>query len=216
MTVENQDNNSNPDNQDKGNTGDPSIDKLVAEKVEAALADIKGKLNNAYSARDEANTKLAKLELDRKEAELKRLEEEGKHIEVANQRLTESNAKVKALEEQNTNLTRDVNVRSVLNGYQFRSEKAAEMAFKEVIGQLVKNEQGNWVHKTGVGIKDFVDAFSKDEEQSFLFKAKVSTGGGSSNSGVPNTGNSSDKKSLFSMSQAEVLKMAAEGKFSRN
>jgi len=220
MSDNNQNNNGTPSGEtpnanagtpNDGTGGDPSIEKLVSQRVAEALAPIKEKLDSAYSARDEANAKLAKLELERKEADLKRLEEEGKHLEAANRRLAEEQARSKALEEQNINLSRDVNVRGVLAGYAFKNERAAEIAFKEVVGQLTRNEQGIWVHKSGVSVKDFMEAFSKDEEQSFLFKPKASSGNGSSNTNS-NTAESTGKKSLFKMSQAEVLKLAGEGK----
>ena len=84
------------------------------------------------------------------------------------------------------------------------------MADREIIGQLVRDESGTWVHRSGVSVKDFVKTFAEVEDNAFLFKPKINNGTG--NSGAKPTNTSSDKKSLFEMSQEEVLKMAREGK----
>ena len=190
------------------------VEKLVNDRLDAKLADIKSKLDNSFKQRDEALAKIAEFERKEREATLKRLEEEGKHKEAYELRLAEEKAVNEELRKQNTQLSRDVSVRDALKGFVFRNEKANDMAFREIVSNLVQNEQKQWVHRTGISIKDYCEAFSKDEEQSFLFKAKPNSGGGSSNTsgnGNPvDTGNG--KKSLFKMSQAEVLKLAAEGK----
>ena len=140
------------------------------------------------------------------------MEEDGKFKEAYELRLAESNARLAALEKRNTELSRDVSVRDALKGLAFRNDTASEMAYKVITEQLVQNDAGQWVHRSGVSIRDYVGEFAKSEEQSFLFKPKSSSGAGtnSSTGGTPDT---TTTKSLFQMSQAEVLKMAAEGKF---
>jgi hypothetical protein len=205
-----QNTNTNTNASSNGN-GDQSIEKLVEARVAEALKDIKGKLDGAYSARDEANRKLAEAEQREKEANLKRMEEEGKHKEVLEMKLAEANAKLEVAERRITELTRDVEVREALSGLPFRNDKAAKIAYKEVVDGLVQDDKGIWKHKSGISIKDWVEAFSKDEDQSFLFKAKTNNGSGSSSSNS-STGSSNQPDSLFKMSQDDVLKMAAEGK----
>jgi colicin import membrane protein len=193
------------------------IAKLVQEKVAEQLKDTKKLLDNAYKQRDEALAKQAEIERKEKEAELKRLEEQGKHKEIAELKLAEANAKLAALEKQNTELSRDVAVRDALKGLDFRNAKAFEMAQKEIVDQLIQNDKNQWVHRSGISINDFVTAFASAEEQSFLFKVKASSGAGtqnSSNNGGGGSG-SGENKSLFSMSQAEVIKLAAEGKIGK-
>jgi len=195
------------------------IERLVKERVEESLKDIKSKLDGAYSARDEALKEKARLEQEKKEAEMKRLEEEGKHkelyemkLEEERKRAAEEKAKREALEARNTELTRDVAVRDALNGLPFRNQTAAEMAFKEITGQLV-NKDGVWVHRSGISVKDFVKAFSESTEQSFLFQPKSNSGAGSgpgANQGGTGGGNK-NKVSLFDLPQSEVLAMAARG-----
>ena len=192
------------------------VSKLVSDKLDSTLKPIKEKLDSAFKQRDDALARLAILEQKEKEANLKQMEAEGKWKEAADLRLAEEKAKNAALEKQNTELSRDVAVRDALKSYTFRNDKAADMAFREITSNLVQNDQRQWVHRSGVSIRDFCDAFSKDEEQSFLFKAKPNSGAGTTGSGAGNTGNAGDTNknaSLFKKSQAEVLKMAAEGKF---
>jgi hypothetical protein len=201
----------------QGNTQDQDmIANLVAQQVSEQLKDIKSKLDKAYSVRDDAISKAEILERKEREATLKKLEEEGKHKEVFDMKLVEKDAayndllgKYNALEQNNLQLTRDSQVRDLLRGTEFRNDKAGDMAFHEVIGQVVKDDKGNWVHRSGVSIKDFITAFVSDEANSFLLKPKVSSGGGTTTT-TTSKGNTS--KSLFEMTQEEVLKMAADGK----
>lgn len=208
----NQENNQQTNEQQSStsSTSDSSVAKLVEQRVAEALKEIKSKLDGAYSARDAANLKLAEAEQREKEANLKRMEEEGKHKEVLEHRLAESNAKVETLEKRITELTRDVTVREALGGLPFRNERAAELAYKEVVQSLVQNDKGVWVHRSGISIKEYAEAFSKDEDQSFLFKVKSSNGSGTSGTSTAAPENNSG--SLFKMKQADVLKMIEEGK----
>jgi len=209
--------NQNQDDNKQTSTGNQNQDvaALVQAGIDEALKDIKTKLDKAYGARDEALAKVKTFEQKEREAELKRLQEEGKHKEAYEMQLAEERAAREALEKRNVELTRDLEVKNALAGYELRNDKAFEMAYREVTDQLVRNEQGVWVHKSGVSVKDFLKTFAENSDNSFLFKAKVSTGGGSSSTKTSST--SSKPKSLFEMSQAEVLQMAREGKLpSRN
>lgn len=210
----NPENNGNQ-NQDENKQTPPGnqnqdVAALVQAGIDDALKDIKAKLDKAYGARDEAMAKVKTFEQKEREAELKRLQEEGKHKEAFEMQLAEERAAREALEKRNTELTRDLEVKNALAGYDLRSEKAFDMAYREVTDQLVRNDQGVWVHKSGVSVKEFLKTFAENSDNSFLFKAKVSTGGGSSTTKTSST--SSKPKSLFEMSQAEVLQMAREGK----
>jgi hypothetical protein len=189
------------------------IAKLVKEKVDAELKAIKDKLDGSYAQRDEALRKLAEKEQKEKDEMLKRLEEEGKHKEVYELKLAEEKAKREALEKANVELTRDVTVRDVLKGYSFKNDNAADVGYREVVSQLVQNDKGDWVHRSGVSIKDFVKAFATDENNSYLFAVKHNSGDGNNNGNFKNENNqdNNQKKSLFKMTQAEVLAMAERG-----
>lgn len=191
-----------------------TINKLITQRVEQELANIKKKLDDAYTQRDEAVKKATLAEEEKRQKTLQQLEAEGKHKEVYDMKLAELNAKLESYEKQNTELSRDVVVKESLRGLNFRNASAEDMAYREIVGQLTRDEHGRWIHQSGASIKDFVELFSKDEERSFLFKPKTSSG-----AGVPShfgdgkaPAYTPGKDSLFKMSQTDVLKMAAEGK----
>lgn len=192
------------------------IDKLVKERVENEIKGIKEKLDKAYGARDEALKKLTEKEEADKAAELKRLQEEGKHREAYELQLAEERRKREVLEQRTVELTRDNEVRGALSGLTFRNENAQEMAYREVVGQLVKNDQGTWVHRSGVSVKDFIKDFAERDTNSFLFKPKPNTGGGGKGP-VAGDGESNHSKgrNIFEMPQEEVLKLMSEGKLQR-
>ena len=191
----------------------PDIDALVAQRVEEALKPIKENLDKAYSARDEAQKKVKEFERIQREAELKRLQDEGKHKEAYEMQLKERESEIEVLKRRNVELTRDIEVRNALGAYPFRNDNAVEMAYREVVGNLVQDEKGNWVHKSGLSIRDFVKSFAEHEDNAFMLKPKANSGSGSTTAAV--AASTSGNKSLFQMSQADVLKMAKEGKLQR-
>jgi hypothetical protein len=194
------------DDEDKNN----DLQKQIQEAVDQQLKDIKSKLDNAYAARDEALKKIAEAELQKQTEVKKKLEEEGKFKELYELQLAEMRAKQEALEQRNVELTRDVEVRSAMKSHQFRSDAANDMAFRTITEQLVQVD-GVWKHKSGLSIAEFIGQFSQDEQYSFLFKQKQSSGGGTGGNqqpGAPDKG----KTKLFDMKQEDVLKLAAEGK----
>jgi hypothetical protein len=191
-------------------TTTPPVDD-VDSKIQEALKPIKSKLDNAYKERDEALRKAAEYEQKEKEANIARLQEEGKHKEAYELQLAEANAKLEAVTKRNIELARDAEIKSVLASYTLRNDKARDMAYMDIASQLVQNEQGVWIHKSGADLRTFVKQFSENDDNSFLFKQKASSGAGStSSSTTPST--DTKPKSIFHMSQEEVLKLAAEGK----
>ena len=186
------------------------LSRMVQARVEEELAAIKGKLNDAYASRDDAVKKAVQFEEEKKAVEIARLEEEGKHKEAGDIRLAELAAKLEVREKQVTELTRDNVVRDALRGMEFRNDTAAEFAYRDVVGQLVQDENGQWVHRTGASIKDFAESFKKDEDKDFLFKPKQSSGTGQQPNAVTQ-GAFDAKKSLTDMSMDEIMAAAAAG-----
>ena len=197
---------------DENQSSPPDIDALVAQRVEEALKPIKENLDKAYGARDEAQKKVKEFERLQQEAELKRLQDEGKHKEAYEMQLKERESEIETLKRRNVELTRDIEVRNALGAYPFRNDNATEMAYREVVGNLIQDEKGNWVHKSGISIRDYVKSFAEHEDNAFMLKPKANSGSGSPASAP---GSTSGNKSLFQMSQADVLKMAKEGKLQR-
>lgn len=207
------DDNENKTSQQTSNTSVDPVQKLVDEKVKEAVRDIKSKLDSAYNARDDAMRKLAEIETFRKQEEVKRLQEEGKHKEALEMQLAEERAQKAAYEKRVIELTRDMELRSALTAYTFKNDNAFNMAYREVVDQLVQDDKGIWKHKSGVPLKDYVRQFAEAEENAFLLKPKVSSGSGSSSTSRASTSSTTlEGKSVFSLSQEEVLKLAREGK----
>lgn len=189
--------------------------KMVEARVAEELAGIKEKLNSAYSARDEAVKKAVAYEEERKSLQIQRLEEEGKHKEAADIKLTELSARLEERDKQITELTRDSVVRDALRGLDFRNDTAADFAYRDVVSQLSQNENGQWVHRTGASIKDFIDTFRKDEDKEFLFRPQQSSGVGSAVQQAP-TGGFDQSKSLSDMTTDELMAAAAAGHLDGN
>ena len=187
-----------------------SVDERIQAGIDAALKPIKAKLDTAFTVRDDALAEVKDFKEKERKADLKRLEDEGKHKEAFDLQLTEINATNAALQKQNTELTRDISVRDALRDHDFRNKNASEMAFREIVGDLVQDEHGKWVHKTGKTIGEFAEEFLERSDNSFLLKPKTSSGSGSSSS--QSTDTSGNETSIFKKSQDDVLKLAAEGK----
>lgn len=184
---------------------------LINKLVEERLAKIKGSLDKAYAERDAAVRERVKLEEEKKQAKLKSLEEEGKHKEVAEMKLAELSEKLSIAESKVLELTRDGAVRDALSGLDFRNERSSQMAYRDIVDQLIQDpETGAWIHKSGVSIKDYVSQYAKNEDNSFLFKPKSNSGSG--NAGMSGTPKLDPNKKISEMTTEEMLALAASGK----
>jgi hypothetical protein len=195
-----------PDGVSQPAAGTPDVDAIVAERVK----ETKGALDRAYKQRDEALAKAAAFEAKERERELARLQEEGKHREAFEMQLAEVKAQKEDAERKLVQLTRDNEVRRALTSFDFKNERAAEIAFKEIIAGLTQDANGNWVGSGGVAVKASVESFVKDESNSFLLKPKANSGGGSTPADHT-TPSTSKETSVFNMSQEEVIRRAREG-----
>lgn len=208
--VENENQNQNTGTEFKMPTTKEELEALINASTDTTLKGLKEKLDKAYAARDGALSEVDSFKKKERDAEIKRLEDEGKHREAYDLRLKELERENNELKSNNTALSRDNVLTAALAAMPFRNDRSLQMARQEIVAELVQNEQGQWVHKSGVAIKDFVKAFSEVEDNAFLFKAKQSSGSGT---GTPNSNPSNGTpKKLSEMSQEEVLKLAATGK----
>ena len=133
---------------------------------------------------------------------------------MAELKAAEANAALMELQKENTTLRRDQVVDHAIGSLEFRNERSREMARREIIGNLEKDETGNWKSRDGFNIDEYVNTFSKNEDNAFLFKPKTNTGSGQTdNKGISNT-NANKKPS--EMTTQELLAAAAEGKFGRS
>jgi len=184
----------------------------TAEEIEARLKlEFKQRMDALDQKRKDAETRVAEFERKEREAETQRLKDEGKLKEAYERELEDERAARRDLENRNTELTRDRDVEKALRPIEFRNDRAADMAAHTITSELVKNDQGEWVHKSGKSIADFVAEFVADEANAFMLKAKKSSGAGQDDV-VVNPPEGKDKsKSVFGLSQAEILKRAEKG-----
>ncbi|HPG64644.1 MAG TPA: hypothetical protein PLE82_04835 [Saccharofermentans sp.] len=202
-------------NRNKSVLSDPDIAALVQQQLDEKLRDIKQKLDSAYSERDEALRKTQDANEALKQANLKRLEEEGKHKEALEIRLADEQAVNAALKKHNVELTRDNAVRNELRALEFRNQNAYDMAFRSLVDSLTLDTASNTWSQAGVSIREAVKDFAANPEQQFLFKPKANSGGGQGDITDKPADTSNKNKSLFSRTQAEVLAMAEKGLLNR-
>jgi hypothetical protein len=190
----------------------PEVKPETPAEIEARLrADFKAKMDALDAKRKDAETRVAEFERKEREAETQRLKDEGKLEEAHKRELEDREARLNAAERRITELTRDIEVKTALSAYEFRNARAAELASKEITGQLIKNDDGNWVHKDGeTSVADFAKSFLEHDDNSFLLKTKQSSGIGAT--GVKPADTTKKSGSVFDMDTADVMRLAAEGK----
>ncbi len=195
--------------QEETKTDQVDIKSLVDAEVSKAIKNIKVNLDSAYSERDAALAQVEQAKADKQKAEIEALEKQGKHSEVMQMKLSELTAKLETYEQKNTELSRDNAVRTQLNSLNFKSDKAAKMAYSDIVGSLKKDASGNWMHETGLSIEDAVSSYAKDDNNAFLFSVKANAGTGI-NPAKPASGNN-PVKSIKEMSTDELLSNIEKG-----
>lgn len=181
----------------------------IEQEVANRLSKMKSNVDRMAKERDEALKKAAEIEQQQKQETMKRLEEEGKLQELSEMKIADLEAKLKVYEEENTRLNRDSVVNSLLGSLDFRNDRSRQLAYRDIVEQLVQNDNGSWVHKSGTTIQDFITSYSDNEDNSFLFRVKANSGAGTAApAGVSNT---NENKPLSEMSTQEVLNLAAKG-----
>jgi len=190
-------------------TKQPDIKQMVDTEVSKAISNIKVNLDNAYKERDEALNTITKIKEEKRQAEISSLENQGKHSEAMQIKLNELNSKLELYEQKNTELSRDNAVRSQLNSLNFKSEKAANMAYSDIVKSLKKDALGNWVNENGTSINETVSNYSKDDNNAFLFSVKANMGTGITPA-KPSTG-TTPVSSIKDMSTDEMLNAIGKG-----
>lgn len=186
----------------------PDVLDLVEKTVTERLSKIKASLDSAYQRRDAAEKKVAEYQKKEQDEKIRKLEEEGKIKEAYEAKLEEAQKRLRQLEGEKLSLTRDNMVQSALGALNFRNDKARNMVFKSLVGELQQDESGQWKHKSGQSVEEYLKKFSEEEENAFLFKPRLNRGTGTE----PPAGKPAAPSSLFNMTQEDVLKLAAEGK----
>ena len=193
---------------------DPEVLKRAAEelaKAEIQKPSVKDSIENAYKMRDDAIRQLTELQRAQEEAKIKALEKEGKASEALQERLKLIQAENEKLKQAQIEMSRDGVVRDALRGLDFSSDKAKDIALNDLLKNLQQNVMGQWVGPRGESIQEFVQSYSQEDGNSFLFKPKTSSGPKFANSTGVASGAKADPKSIRQMSQAELLAAASAG-----
>ena len=206
---ENIENNTQVKEETANETKQPDVKQMVDEEVSKAISNIKLNLDNAYKERDEALGQIEKIKVEKRQAEISSLEQQGKHSEAMQIKLNEMNTKLEAYEQKNTELSRDNAVRTQLNSLNFKSEKAANMAYSDIVNSLKKDALGNWVNENGISIDETVSNYAKDDNNEFLFSVKANMGSGITPA-KPSTG-STPVSSIKDMTTDEMLNALSKG-----
>lgn len=212
MTDQTDDEDLNDLDNDNDNTNKGSLSeehqKLVKAAVDEELAKIKANLDKAYKKVEETTRENVRLKEAQNEKKRKDLESEGKHAEAAKLRVAELEEQNKILNERLLSTTRDRTLEGHLAALPFRNEYARQSVFRDVLADLVQDDDGVWVHKTGASIPEYLKTIAKDPEKEFLFKQKDNQG-----TGQPPKGNGSGQrpKSITGLSTEELLALAEKG-----
>ena len=206
---ENIENNTQVKEETVDETKKPDVKQLVDQEVSKAISNIKSNLDNAYKERDEALSQIEKIKVEKRQAEISSLEQQGKHSEAMQMKLNEMNAKLEAYEQKNIELSRDNAVRTQLNSLNFKSEKAANMAYSDIVKSLKKDALGNWVNENGASIDETVSNYAKDDNNEFLFSVKANMGSGITPA-KPSTG-TTPVSSIKDMTTDEMLNAVSKG-----
>lgn len=215
MSDNNQD--ENLENKDpNGEVVPPKKDETPPKKGDESSNDeefktLKGNLSKAYGERDTLKSELEDLKKEKRDAEIQRLKDEGKDREAFDAQLSDKDTVIAGLEKRIIELTRDNEVRQILAGHSLRNERAAELAYDSIIKELVQDEKGTWVHRAGKSVKDFIAAFSEDEDNKFLFKEKENRGTGNPPTVKTDAPPKEQSGKLAGKTAKEIIGMARKG-----
>jgi hypothetical protein len=203
-------NDGDDDDQQSHGTKQKEHEALIEQQVNERLAKMKKSVDGAYTKMDALVKENTRLKEAAQANERKKLESEGKHVEAAKLQITELAEKNSILQERLLGLTRDRELEKSLTGLEFRNDFAKQTAFDTLVRDLVQDDDGSWVHKSGSSVKDYIKTFAKDPNWDFLFKPKENTGTGTPTTKTTSTG--TRPKSLAGMTTEELLAAAAAGK----
>ena len=201
--------------EDEDDDNDEDEDGKLSAKEQAA---VDKQLAKMKSNMDKMSSKLATLAKEKSDAEQKakedkveQLKSDGKLQEALELEIESLKAKLATQNETNTKLSRDVVLATALDGLTFRNARSKTMAQDDIKNQLVQGDDGTWSHKSGASIKDFVETYKADSENSFLFKAKPNKGGSTNPNDSDSAPDTSKKVDITKLTGAEMLARAAAG-----
>lgn len=188
------------------------FEDAVTQRVQEELRQMKSNMDKAYAKITDLTKENTVLKDREKELSRKRLADEGKHLELKELELTELKEKLRLAEEKYVRTTRDSTLQSALSSLDFRNEFARNLAFKEIVGELEQEEDGTWIHQSGVPLQEYVRTFSKEPQREFLFKPRENQGSGTSKTENAGRNSKGRPKTLDGLSISEILQLAEEGR----
>jgi hypothetical protein len=197
------------DDQDQDDDGDSEspqdmIERLVQEK----LKPMKSSMDKMAKERDQAQKEAERLRKEAAKAEEEDLKSRGKHTEALKMKLDKSEEEKEALQQQLVDLSRSQAVSEAISNLPFRNERAMELAKDDINRQLRQDSDGNWVHESGLDLKSFMEDYTKNSDNEFLFKPKNNSGAGGTK---PGSSKKPEKPKTFSeMSSSEAIRSVKE------
>jgi len=205
------DNDTDTDTDTDTDNGGGSLSKeheaLIEKIVNERLKTMKANNDKAYKLAEELKRENTRLKEAQTVAERKKLESEGKQAEADKLRIAELEELLNVRNNELLGFTRDRQVEKAISSLSFRNDYAKEVAIKDIISDLVQDDDGAWVHKSGASLNDYIKAFAKDPNREILFKPKENNGTGTQPKGTVTP----KPKTLAGLSNEELLKAAAAG-----
>ena len=204
------------DEDDDSEESEAKPEELTPEEqalIDTHLKKMKDNMDKMSGKLREQARAAAQAEATAKAAEITRLKEDGKIQEALELELEAAKAKLLLAEESNTKLTRDSTMETVLAAYDFRNARSRAHAKRDITDELVQVD-GEWQHKSGISIAAAVEAYALDNENKYLFKSKTNKGGGTQVQEKP-IDTTTNPKSLFELTGAQMLERAAKGQLGK-
>lgn len=182
--------------------------KLVDDAANDKVAKIKSSLND-LNKKLEAETK-ARVRAEKDAADVKRnaLKADGKDLEAAQMKIAELEEELKITSGKLVSVTRDREVDTALTSLEFRNAFAKSQASDFIAKDLVLDNDGTWVHKSGASIPDYIKSLPKNEDFAATYlKAKDNSGTNAPGNRVQG-GPKGKPKSVLGMSTEELMAWA--------
>ena len=195
-----------PEDEDTRTDAEKALDK--------AKTDFKDKMDKLNKRAKDAEDRATALEAAERKREQERLKANGQLSEAFELEKADLLSRLESLEAANTALSRDREVRDAMTGYEFRTAKAQTAAIREITDDLVKDEKGVWVAKSGESVDEYVKAFFEAEDNSYMLKPKRTSGTGADKTKPP-VHNEQKPKSIFDLKPEQVMANILAGKPAR-
>lgn len=196
------------DNDDNENASDENQEDENDDddKTNDTVAALKNSLNALDKKYKEALKEKKAIEKAQRDSEIAALKKEGKELEAIQKERDDMEAELAVLREENISMKRDNVLDSALSGMEFKSKRSRDMARRDIVDNLVKNDDGSWSAKDGKSIDDYTASYFEDEDNRSLFlKAKTNSGTGVDTKDANKNITKETPKSVFDIPQSKFM-----------